>query len=52
MILGLARSRRSVDRFGQRLPAHVHTPAWVRFACGRPSVAESMAARFASRQAG
>lgn len=59
MVLGLgtdltevARIRRSVQRFGDRFLERIYTPAEMRYCFRKKDPAESLAARFAAKEAG
>lgn len=48
----IERIQQSVDRFGERFLNRVYTPAEQAYCLGRRNAAESLAARFAAKEAG
>ncbi len=48
----IARVARSVERFGERFLERIYTPAEIAYCMGKKSFAESLAARFAAKEAG
>ena len=48
----ISRVARSVERFGERFLDRIYTPAEIAYCMGKKSFAESLAARFAAKEAG
>jgi len=50
-LIEITRIARSVDRFGERLLHRIYTPAEIDYCLSKRSSAESLAARFAAKEA-
>jgi holo-[acyl-carrier protein] synthase len=50
-LIEIARIAHSVDRFGDRLLQRIYTPREIAYCLGKRSCAESLAARFAAKEA-
>lgn len=51
-LIEIARIERSVERFGERFLERVYTPGEIAYCYAKKSFAESLAARFAAKEAG
>jgi len=51
-ITEVARIKAAMERFGERFLSRVFTPEEVRYCLGKPNAEESLAARFAAKEAG
>ena len=50
-LIEIARIAQTVDRFGERFLRRVYTPQEIAYCLGKRSSAESLAARFAAKEA-